>query len=334
MSFGTKIAYCHATFNPWMGCTKISTGCQRCFAERWAKRSGMVEWGPGKPRRRTSESYWKQPLKWNKQAEKEATRYLVLTDLCDPLDMEIPVGWFTDFLSLILRTPRLDWLFLTKRIDNWRHCIARMKTYGKVSGDERMEYLGDSLSDGIKIPNLWLGITVCNQAEADRDIPILLSIPAVKHWLSIEPMLGPINITPFIGGKAHKCECGWHETELKLFPMNRKMYHPNCGMFTKDYDAVKWIVCGGESGVGARPMHPDWVRSVRDQCQSAGVPFFFKSWGEWLPSGQSVDAMYDELLDSANTHEWPDANPRHSFRIGTKAAGNLLDGQKWEQLPE
>lgn len=305
MSFGTKIQYAHATFSPWLGCSKTSIGCQSCFAERWAKRSGMVEWGPGKPRRRTSESYWKQPLKWNKQAEKEGTRYRVLTDLCDPFDEEVTWEWKYDFHYLIRDTPNLTWLVLTKR---------------PVEADRFYKELTISPSN-----NLWLGATVCNQSEADRDIPILLSIPAAKHWLSIEPMLGPVD----------------------LFEVG--------GIMAKGLNGLDWIVCGGESGGGARPMHPAWARSVRDQCQAAGIPYYFKQWGEWIP-WEFDDQQFNNVAYSQHKKElWNDDVPRDPLnlpkgwetffmddpidltlfqRVGTKAAGNLLDGQKWEHLPE
>lgn len=219
MSFGTKIAYCHATFNPWMGCSKVSPGCENCFAERWAKRTGMVEWGPGKPRRRTSESYWKQPLKWNNQAQKEGTHYRVLADLCDVFDQEVQDQDRGSFLCLVNDTPNLDWLILTKRIQMAKDYYDRWKSISA---------------------NIWLGITVCNQEESDRDIPILLRIPAAMRWLSIEPMLGPVVIKDLTFG------------------------------------AIQWIVCGCESGPKARPMNSNWVRDLRDQCAKALIPFYLK----------------------------------------------------------
>lgn len=218
----TKVSYCQATYRMWSGCTKVSPGCEHCHDERLAHRftsTWGAEWGPGKPRKRMSELYRRQPLAWNRRAEKEGTRPRVLTLGGDPFDPEVPLKWFGDFVLLTEQTPNLDWLVLTKR-------IAGLRINGIKWSD-----------------NVWLGLTVCNQAEADANIPILLSIPATKHWISYEPALGPV-----------------------LFDQT----------WYKDIPGISWIVCGCESGPGHRPMYIDWARDVRDQCQAAKVPFYLK----------------------------------------------------------
>lgn len=318
MAENTKIEWCDHTFNPWVGCTKISRACDHCYAEGWAKRSGSVQWCG--ERRRTSAANWRMPLKWNAQAEREGRRYHVFcASLADVFDNQVPPEWREDLFRLIEATPHLDWLLLTKRIGN----------------AEKMMFLarGGHLP---LLPNLWLGITICNQKEADRDIPELLKAPAAIRFLSIEPLLGPILLD---GTDDHvEALAGW-------------------------WRHVDWVICGGESGPGARPMHPDWARSLRDQCAADGVPFMFKQWGEWLPAAVGRDDRYAggryidshkggrvallirSALATARTAARPmevgeTTNSYHLFderwaseRIGRTAAGRLLDGVEHNGFP-
>jgi len=171
-------------------------------------------------------------------------------------------------------------------------------------------------------PHYWLGITVCNQAEADEKIPLLLQIPAAVRWVSYEPALGPLNLKKYFCG--NDCEdfglCQMEEFQRDQCSQNGR---------------IGWLICGGETGPGARPVHPDWAKSVRDQCQAAGVPFFFKSWGEWAPrdnpnayTGWAKHYQGDEWIDGIDKKE------NTMFRIGKKAAGRLLDGREWNELPQ
>lgn len=287
----TAIEWADHTFNPWVGCTKVSPACDHCYAEGWAKRSGMVQWGPHAERRRTSASNWRQPLKWNAEAERLGLRYRVFcASLADVFDNAVDPQWRQDLFTLIQRTPNLDWLLLTKRIGN---------VPGMVS-----------IIPGHLPPNVWLGATVVNQAEADRDIPKLLSVPAAKRFLSMEPLLGPVTelrIAQYKGGK------------------------------------LDWVIVGGESGPSARPMHPDWARGVRTICEAASIPFFFKQWGEWVPRGPEsmgyplVDGVpricLTDLGESGSDLGAKGANHAWMQRVGKKAAGRLLDGREWNQVP-
>jgi len=220
MGEDTNIEWCDHTFNPWMGCTKVSTGCDRCYAETFAdKRFGLVEWGG--PPRRTSAAKWREPWEWNRAAEREGVRRRVFcASLADVFDNQVPEDWRRDLFGLIDATPWLDWLILTKRPQN----IARMMP---------AEW-------GI-YQNVWLGVSVENQTEAKRRIPILQKIPAVLRFLSCEPLLGPINLRRLL-------------------------------------DSIDWVIVGAESGKGARPMQQGWVRSIRDQCHThqPRVEFFYK----------------------------------------------------------
>jgi protein gp37 len=313
MGENTKIEWATHTFNPWTGCTKVSPACDHCYAEGWAKRSGMVEWGPGKSRRRTSAANWKDPLKWNRQAAETGVRPRVFcASLADVFDNEVPDQWRRDLWALIRSTPNLDWLIVTKRIGN----ATRM--------------LPADWGEGW--PHVWLLITVCNQPEADRDIPKLLRTPAQVRGLSLEPLLGSVNIGRWLQ----------HWT----FPLHISRDNvPNY----KD-QILDWVIVGGESGLNARPMQGDWARALRDQCQAVGVPFLFKQWGEWADADNAPQEALDGLW---NAHKGKDdlerrgliqdvpqkpSGPPHfgcnyTVRIGKKAAGRLLDGRTWDEFP-
>lgn len=178
MGDNTKIQWCDATFNPWTGCSKVSPACDFCYAESWAKRSGIVQWG-NHPRRRTSEGYWKQPLKWNRIAERDGVRRKVFCcSLADVFDNQAPQEWRADLWKLIAECRHLDWLLLTKRPQN----IAKMLPQSWANGWDK----GWS--------HVWLGATVENQEEADRRIGHLLSVPAKVHFLSCEPLLSRVHL--------------------------------------------------------------------------------------------------------------------------------------------
>lgn len=180
MAENSKIEWCHNTFNPWTGCTKVSPACDHCYAEAWSKRSGHVEWGPHGSRRRTKT--WGNPIKWNKAAEKLDYRPRVFcASLADVFDnhRSITSGWHGDLWHLINETPNLDWLLLTKRPQN----IIKMlpESYGMPEWGEGWD-------------NVWLGTTVENQAEHDRRVPHLTAVPAKVHFLSMEPLLSGVSM--------------------------------------------------------------------------------------------------------------------------------------------
>ena len=320
MAENTKIEWADHTFNPWTGCTKVSPACDHCYAEGWAKRSGHVKWGSGQPRRRTSDANWRMPLKWNREAERTGVRPRVFcASLADVFDNEVPCEWRRDLFDLIRRCENLDFLLLTKRIGNAKTMMAdALHLESSANRDGRIWPL----------PNVWIGATIVNQAEADRDIPKLLDVPARVRFLSMEPLLGPVDLTHIevFGGDA------------EIFPLKGTT---DCvddeGAPTDDVPALDWVIVGGESGPGARPMHPDWARSLRDQCEAAGVPFLFKQWGEW-GEPDSIERTgiahhgwfeQDRRDGGVPRHEWPGpmqngvelASLRPEvFRVGKKAA--------------
>ncbi|MFZ3484242.1 phage Gp37/Gp68 family protein [Sphingomonas sp. 3-13AW] len=301
MAENTAIEWCDHTFNPWEGCQKVGPGCDHCYAETRNARFGggtAPNWGPNAPRRRTSRSNWRKPLRWQAdaaafQAKHGRRQRVFCASLADVFDNAVDDSWRADLFELIRATPDLDWLLLTKRIGN----VANMLP---VPFDFEELY-----------PNVWLGATIVNQAEADRDIPKLLAVPARVRFLSMEPLLGPVEFDP-------------------------------CELVRLD-----WIIVGGESGPGARPMHPDWARSLRDQCAvAAGVPFLFKQWGEhslgydrerddpdWRQCGEQARKHPGQWLNLEGGTGFHGERVHYAARVGKKAAGRLLDGVQHDGAP-
>lgn len=314
MAETSKIEWTDATFNPWVGCTKVSPACDHCYAEGWAKRSGAPELWTG-ARRRTTDAYWRQPQKWNAESPaKHGRRTRVFcASLADVFDNQVPEQWREALFELIKSTPNLQWLLLTKRPQN----IARMLPADWGWGYE----------------NVSLGVTAENQVEADRRIPLLLSWPARSYFVSCEPLLGPVDLTRLTFGA----------TTFNALTGERHQ-----GGVTYPTDArLNWVIAGGESGGNARPSHPDWFRSVRDQCAEAGAAFLFKQWGEWAPGEcaqhpqtrteftaswfddrWSFETITPRVGDELHCDDGPDV-----WRFGKKRAGRHLDGVEHNGFP-
>lgn len=241
----TAIAWTDHTFNPWVGCARVSPGCQHCYAEALAKRTGLVEWGQTAARRVTSDANWRKPLKWNRQAAADGRPHLVfcasMADVFeDRPELEDPRA---QAFALMQRTPHLIWQVLTKRPENVLDKVP-------VLWPENWP------------TNVWIGTTVEDQQRADERIPELVRIPAPVRFLSCEPLLGHVAL-PWLAGGVH------------------------------------WVIAGGESGPGHRPLNVDHARSLRDQCATAGVPFFFKQHGGRTPTAGG------DLLDGVRHKAFP-----------------------------
>jgi protein gp37 len=328
MSENSKIEWTDHTFNPWEGCQKVGPGCDHCYAEtRNARFAGgtAINWGPGAPRRRTSPANWRKPLQWNKaHAEffaKHGRRQRVFcASLADVFDNEVDPQWRRDLFDLIELTPNLDWLLLTKRIGNVRRMLP---TIGWLDARD----------------NVWLGATIVNQAEADRDVPKLLSVPARVRFLSMEPILGPVDLTRLPHGD---------ESDLDALRGQVAYTSQHFAVRPEQLDkSISWVIVGGESGRDARPMHPVWARDIRDQCEEAGVPFLFKQWGEWAP-GESAPGPMKRTEQAAwwwaNSWDMRPVTPTESmemhsddgpdlWRFGKKASGRHLDGVTHDGFP-
>ena len=375
MGESTKIEWCDHTFNPWIGCSKVHAGCANCYAEAaFDFRLGVADWGPNGSRFLTSEGNWLAPMKWCRAAERDGVRRRVfcasLSDVFEEWPAEKPVlGMNRDVMRRCLRckrnypknnrvcdqcnepgysanlrisdvrddlfllidaTPSLDWLLLTKRPEN----IPSMWADAASSVPNHQPH-----SDGRD--NVWLGTSISDQASADKQIPELLKCRDLSPvlFLSVEPLLGPVDLRLYLN--KWSCPCICHDSTHVV----ACSCPCNCG----HGKAIDWVIVGGESGPNARPMHSTWVRSIRDQCRAAGVPFFFKQWGEWLPiSDASIEVMQSgdrfDQTDILNTGLWGDQVtpqicreqadlPELCYRVGKKAAGRLLDGREWSEFP-
>lgn len=237
MSDTTKIEWCDHSWSPWEGCTKVSPGCLNCYAEARDKRhlfGPESHWGKGAPRRLTKD--WRKPVKWNKavgvpvavnwdccddcgEPAKAYHRQKVFPSVCDWLDAEVPIEWLARFLQLIYDTPNLDWLLLTKRPENFHERLLRALAHAEGidyatadawEGDAQTElgiWLNEWLSDDATPPsNVWVGTSVEDQTRADQRVPALLKIPARVRFLSVEPLLGEIDLTSFLWGSDPTCE--------------------------------------------------------------------------------------------------------------------------------
>lgn len=300
----TEIAWTDHTFNPWVGCSRVSPGCQNCYAEALDKRWSRGEhWGKAAPRRVTSDANWRKPLKWNRDAEAAGRPALVfcasMADVFeDRPDLVAPRARLFD---LIDQTPNLIWLLLTKRPENAARLVA---------------YWHD---------NVWVGTTAEDQARLNERLPYLLGIPAAVRFLSCEPLLEHVAIgqrflecwhdsatgvdqAPDGPDKLWRCDsCAWVYREVddpEGTITTERMHHPESRRRVRHETVspprlVDWVIAGGESGPGHRPMDGDHARALRDECRRAGVPFFFKQWGGATPKAGG------DLLDGHRHHEWP-----------------------------
>ncbi len=264
----TGISWTDHTFNPWIGCTKVSAGCANCYAEnlmdhRW----GIAKWGRSALRVKTSRSGWLAPLRWNKAAaEREVRARVFCSSLADVFEDNPQVSeWRSELWDLIHRTTWLDWQLLTKRPEN----IAWMLPVGSRK----------------KLWNVWLGTSVEDQESADTRIPRLLVTPSRVHFVSMEPMLGPIDLS-------NLCMEGGG----RLNAVDRSFSNP----------PLDWVIVGGESGAKARPFNLDWARGVRDDCKSQGVAFFMKQVGCNPIDGGSKDLDCIKHGSGADPEEWPE----------------------------
>ncbi len=252
----SKISWTHHTFNPWEGCTKVSPACDNCYAERdRAIRRKTVVWGAGQPRRRMKTT-WNKPPRWNKQAEETGEKVKVfcasLADVFDGEKVSDLDAWRKDLWKLIEDTPNLYWLLLTKRPQN----VMRM--------------VPDSWQDGFP-EHVWMGTSTENQEWLDRRVPILLEIPATVRFLSCEPLLGPLDFRNYLRTSIPVTDPSLDAPDGAVVNGMERV-----GETWERREGINWIIAGGESGPGWRPMDMDWVRDIRDQCVAADVPFFLK----------------------------------------------------------
>ena len=371
MADGSKIEWTEATWNPITGCSLASPGCTNCYAMKLAgtrlqnheSRKGLTidtKAGPvwtGEVR--LNEQWLDQPLRWKRP------RMIFVCAHGDLFHENVPDEWIDRVFAVMALATQHTFQVLTKRAD-------RMRAYVNKRG---RSYIGD-LSRGIDavgalarkradapgrdtpkwpLPNVWLGVSVEDQVRADERIDDLLATRAAKRWLSCEPLLGPLDLSRWAAATANCFTCNYHTNDPRALrgckgycqdPTGKScdaLPCPKCGHFhywTGGAARLDWVVVGGENG--PRPMHPDWARAIRDQCNQARVPFFFKQWGSWAPLGKALPAQ----PGSPGMTAWPDGTVRFghdvdpsvgagiSMFLGTKSiTGRMLDGRTWDEVP-
>lgn len=339
----SKIQWTDETWNVTTGCTRKSAGCDNCYAVGMTKRlagieatkekyGGLVNEGKdhfnGKVK--IHPEVLKEPLSWRKP------RKVFVNSMSDLFHPSVPFEFIDQVFEVIAKNPRHIFQILTKR-------PKRMSEFFKWQG-EKIKDLGfdsiptqsdDPLDYIDALPNAWLGTSVENQEAADERIPHLLNCPAAVRFLSCEPLLGPLNFR-------------WTNYAVKASGLSYRGYLELHGSINQ-YESLKGIhqvIVGGESGHKARPMHPDWARSLRDQCQKAGVDYFFKQWGTWVsefhpeadPSTMKTDDSFVTHTDRYGKEVDPqekaeDYYGEYMIKVGKKKAGRKLDGREWNQSP-
>lgn len=318
MAEKTHIEWTDATWNPITGCSVVSPGCANCYAMRLAgtrladhpSRVGLTNPSKAGPvwngNVRLNDQWIDQPLRWKKP------RRIFVCAHGDLFHEAVPDEWIDRIFAVMALAPQHIFLVLTKRPERMREYIANAA--GRVADavqplrtDRRAVGPLPHIDPGQRwwpLPNCWPGVSVEDQPTADERIPLLLDTPAAVRWISAEPLLGPIKIRGIIEGcgDCDRCLAGRSDLCHAAF---------HVGALTPDGGGIAWVVAGGESGPGARPMRPEWVRDLRDQCAEAGVPFFFKQWGSWA-TGEAGEMRL----------------------VGKKRAGAILDGREHRAWPE
>lgn len=308
----TKIEWTDETWNPVSGCTKVSEGCDHCYIERTPpfRMSGrkflpLIGQEVGKSTGvQLHTDRLERPLSWRKP------RRVFVNSLSDLFHDAVPDEYIARVFAVMALAPQHTFQVLTKRPGRMRSLLNSIDFMTDVAECFQSPRRGAEQSPW-PVPNVWLGVSVENQKWADIRIPLLNETPAAVRFLSCEPLLGPIKLTRLHG------HCPTHDFVGGF-----------CSGPCPDLIYPDWVIAGGESGPGARPMHPDWARSLRDQCTKGGIPFHFKQWGEWVPEDQSPE---DAVIPGRRCHEWP-VGP-DSLRLGKHIAGRELDGRTWDEFP-
>jgi protein gp37 len=381
MADRTGIEWTNATWNPIAGCSLVSPGCTNCYAMAMAHRINQMTLSSHYEGLTKRSKGGKGPVVWTGKIASAPDRILTaplrwkrprlifVNSMSDLFHESVPDEWLDRVFAVMAMAQRHTFQVLTKR-------SARMRAYcSDPSVRDRVIVQMGALSAVFAairwpLPNVWKGVSAEDQKRADERIPDLLATPAAVRFVSAEPLLAPIDFTWVAEPNEDNdgvidalLGCNWvdgHGTGVSYKPCrpghaDRTMTREVVSIGTK----IDWLIVGGESGPGARPMQPDWARSVRDQCQAADVPFFFKQWGEFLPVAQHLPGRgkihgatavkpgrmklhYGGTPQRAPDHAFSErgvefastADGRLTFRVGKKAAGRLLDGVKHDTFPE
>lgn len=309
----SKIEWTETTWNPIRGCSRVSEGCRNCYAESIANRFK----GDGLPYNlvMTDKGNWNgkieflphkltEPLNWN------TPKLIFVNSMSDLFHENNSIENIAAIFAVMYLCPKHTFQVLTKRSSRMQLVLSDQSFYDLVltqANKIRRQFPNHKdcgISDPTRFPhkNVWLGVSIEDQKTADERIPELLNTPADLHWISAEPLLGKVDLTHLLDGNSKKFAPWWHE--------------------------LNWVVCGGESGPGARPMHPEWVESLRDQCQEFSTPFFFKQWGEWAPNCMCGKEKPCKEIDRPKPGKLG-----VMFRCGKKGSGRKLKNKIWDELP-
>jgi len=365
MADNTGIEWTDATWNPIRGCSRVSEGCRNCYAESLAKRfsaeglpyEGLIaKGGQWNGQIKVVDHVMDQPLRWSKP------RRIFVNSMSDLFHENVPDSVIDEIFSVMAAAKHHTFQVLTKRPERMRDYakrVAASKPHDPVNS--AVFDLVNAMNGGFAIwplPNVWLGVSVEDQAAADERIPLLMDTPAAVRWVSAEPLLGRVDLHFH---KDHCDLCGGTGI-LARFPKGKCYVCGGSGhkwingkRRRDSYRKLDWVVVGGESGRNARPMHPQWSRNLRNQCKAAGVPFLFKQWGEWGPrSGVLTGGGPDFATIDPSCKKWPDVirlgehgkdtrigenctddagEDIYMQRVGKKAAGRMIDGVLHDSYP-
>jgi protein gp37 len=290
-----------------------------------------------------NEAHLTDPLKWRKPqviaVAYHGDLFLAPDDVIDRVFAVMALCPQHTFLVLTKRAGAME-----KYLGMWPECRVYDCSH-EIAGDI------DRATEAVAkwpLPNVWLGVSVTNQADADERIPLLLQTPAAHRWVSIEPMVGPVDLgldrwirlprtvmseipfppVPYVSKGVYRAEANPHGALAVRTEQGELL-----GIKPSEFERLPkldQVVLSGESGPGARPMHPDWARSPRDDCAAAGVPFYFKQWGNFAPCPVPVQTWIEKARAACNWHEWPDGSWSHDY--GKGFAGHLLDGCEYRKL--
>lgn len=391
MAAASTIEWTGATWNPITGCSHASPGCKHCFAQdlagsrlrSHASRAGLTQPSKAGPvwtgEVRLNEKWLDQPLRWARPRE------IFVCAHGDLFHESVPDAWIDRVFAVMALAQQHTFQVLTKRSARMRAYCTDLATPRRIwelvcdlvlAGapgcgdvvliapvmDERAAPPGRRLHLGTwPLPNVWKGVSVEDQTRADERLPELFATPAALRWMSGEPLLGPVDLSAVkvpIGGQLNALSGHWAS-----WPLGEVRGQAFISMRAQQ-PTLDWVVVGGESGRGARPMHPQWARQLRDQCAAAGVPFFFKQWGAWVPFSEWPDdeAAYDRLyhpapashpvamrrarfpetvLHADGSRHGPTSETAYSagsgamlmFEVGKKAAGRMLCAVQHDARP-
>lgn len=353
MADKTHIEWTDATWNVVTGCAIVSPGCTNCYAMKLAgtrlrdhpSRNGLTTDSKAGPvwngQVRFNTGWLTQPLRWTKP------RKVFVCAHGDLFHEGVTDDQLDQIFAVMALAPQHVFQVLTKRPERMRDYLLAFTAKRLSKALRAFIQAGEKATQAdrfipLPLPNVWMGVSAEDQTRANERIPVLLETPAAIRWVSAEPLIGPLDLTAIDDGFSDP------RNVLRSFSAQQQ-----AAQYTESIDlcidtpGLDWVVVGGESGAGSRPMHPDWARDLRDQCADAGVPFLFKQWGDWTPGenaqntvGRTVETAdwfndawdYQTLTPASGEGMHIDDEPT-LYRAGKRAAGRLLDGHLHDGYP-